>query len=234
MIVGTPPRPAVLEDLAVAALHLARRFSAGGTLWCVAPGSAAHAHHVAVEFVHPVIVGKPALPAVAVTDDDPASTIRAAGRRGDAVLGIGDGSDDTLTDLLQRARAWGMLTVWAATAAAPPPGAADHVVTLHDDASVVRFHHLLWELSHVCLEHPAALHDHVGERAVDTDRDGDRCVTCADEGRVGEVRSVRDDEATVVIDGVAEEVATGLLDHVAPLDLVVVHAGTAITNLAHQ
>ena len=54
------------EDLAGAALSLARRFAAGATMWCVAPEWPAHGRHVAVEFVHPVIVGKRALPAVNV------------------------------------------------------------------------------------------------------------------------------------------------------------------------
>ena len=50
---GRPP-----ADLAAAALALARRFAAGATLWCVAPAWPSHARHVAVEFVHPVIVGR--------------------------------------------------------------------------------------------------------------------------------------------------------------------------------
>ena len=45
------------DDLARAALALARRFAAGATLWCVAPAWPEHARHVAVEFVHPVIMG---------------------------------------------------------------------------------------------------------------------------------------------------------------------------------
>ncbi|MBA3302725.1 MAG: hydrogenase assembly protein HupF, partial [Acidimicrobiia bacterium] len=65
-------------DLAATALSLARRFAAGATLWCWAPGADQHARHVAVEFVHPVIVGKRALPAVAVTDavGDAPATLR--------------------------------------------------------------------------------------------------------------------------------------------------------------
>ncbi len=55
-MVVAAPGPA--EDLASAALSLARRFAAGATMWCVAPQWPAHARHVAVEFVHPVIVGK--------------------------------------------------------------------------------------------------------------------------------------------------------------------------------
>ena len=55
--------------LAGAALTLARRFAAGATMWCVAPPWPSHAHHVAVEFVHPVIVGKRALPAIGLAGE---------------------------------------------------------------------------------------------------------------------------------------------------------------------
>ena len=58
-------------------LALARRFAAGATMWCLAPAWPEHARHVAVEFVHPVIVGKRALPAVSVVDPDPVAALRA-------------------------------------------------------------------------------------------------------------------------------------------------------------
>ena len=70
------------DDLALAALALARRFAAGATMWCLAPAWPEHARHVAVEFVHPVIVGKRALPAVSVIDPDPVAALRR--RRGPA------------------------------------------------------------------------------------------------------------------------------------------------------
>ena len=53
----------VAEGLALASLALARRCHAGAVLWCLAPRWPAHARHLAVEFVHPVIVGKRAVPA---------------------------------------------------------------------------------------------------------------------------------------------------------------------------
>jgi hypothetical protein len=56
--------------LAAAALALARRFAAGAAMWCVAPQWPSHGRHVAVEFVHPVIVGKRALPAVHLEGHD--------------------------------------------------------------------------------------------------------------------------------------------------------------------
>src|SRR5262249_19110315 len=67
-------------DLAAAALTLARRFAAGATMWCVAPSWEPHAQHIAVEFVHPVIVGKRALPAVALTGQNPVDTVRISAR----------------------------------------------------------------------------------------------------------------------------------------------------------
>jgi D-sedoheptulose 7-phosphate isomerase len=56
------------ERIALVCRELARCFVGGGRLLAVgeSPQSWSDAHHVAVEFVHPVIVGKRALPALAV------------------------------------------------------------------------------------------------------------------------------------------------------------------------
>ncbi|MDQ3973230.1 MAG: hydrogenase assembly protein HupF, partial [Actinomycetota bacterium] len=74
------------EDLAAASLALARRFAAGATMWCVSPTWPHHARHVAVEFVHPVIVGKRALPAIMLPADDLVATLRVSVRPGDVVV----------------------------------------------------------------------------------------------------------------------------------------------------
>ena len=52
--------------------QMAERFAAGGRLLAVAssPQGRSDAHHVAVEFVHPVIVGKRALPALALASGE--------------------------------------------------------------------------------------------------------------------------------------------------------------------
>src|SRR5215218_6753986 len=56
--------------LAEACHEMSRRFLAGGRLLAFGDGSAAtDAEHVSVEFVHPVIVGKRALPALDVGPD---------------------------------------------------------------------------------------------------------------------------------------------------------------------
>src|SRR5207302_888390 len=75
-------------DLAAASLALARRFADGATMWCIAPSWPQHARHVAVEFVHPVIVGKRALPAVAVTGPQPVGELRSVVRAGDMLCAI--------------------------------------------------------------------------------------------------------------------------------------------------
>ena len=66
-------------DLAATSFSLAKRFAAGATMWCIAPGWEPHALHIAVEFIHPVIVGKRALPAVAITGPDVVDVVRVSG-----------------------------------------------------------------------------------------------------------------------------------------------------------
>ncbi len=60
------------ERIAHLCLVLAQRFVRGGRLLAVGGSAQAwsDAHHIAVEFVHPVIVGKRALPALALARDD--------------------------------------------------------------------------------------------------------------------------------------------------------------------
>ena len=56
--------------IAEACWAMARRFFQGGRLLAFGNGAqATDAQHVSVEFVHPVIVGKRALPALALTND---------------------------------------------------------------------------------------------------------------------------------------------------------------------
>src|SRR5688572_19999087 len=58
------------DGVARACHAMAARFHAGGTLFAFGVGaSATDAQHVAVEFVHPVVVGKRDLPALSLTTD---------------------------------------------------------------------------------------------------------------------------------------------------------------------
>ncbi len=228
--------PALLDedlstDLAAAALVLARRFAAGATLWCVAPAWEPHAQHVAVEFVHPVIVGKKALPAVALTGPDLVATVRMSARPGDVVVAVAAADQPEVASVMRRAPAWGATTLWIGSGPRPAAGAADHVLWLDDPdprlpatGGFVLLYHLLWELTHVCFEHPGLL-------AGTPECTEEVCITCSDEGRLGEVVSAAPGTARVRTATGVEDVATVLVDPVAAGDLVLVHAGMAITAL---
>jgi len=219
------------QDLAVTALGLARIFASDATLWCAAPAWPAHARHVAVEFVHPVIVGTRALPAVALGGEDLVGAARTLAAAGDALLAIGPAADPTLAALLPRAQAWGLTTIWVGAGPRPEPGRADHVLWVDapadeaaHDGRLVLAYHLLWELTHVCFEHPGLLRpEPAGE--------DDVCVTCSDEGRPGEVVADGPAGAEVRTAAGIELVDVTLVAPVVPGDLVLIHAGTAITRL---
>ncbi|MDQ6927917.1 MAG: hydrogenase assembly protein HupF [Actinomycetota bacterium] len=221
----------VFDDLARASLAMARRFSAGGTLWCASPSWGFHAHHVAVEFVHPVIVGKRALAALTVPlGADVVATLRASVRPGDIVLALAPADDPQVLDTMRRAPAWGVETLWIGAGARPEPGAADHVIWLDTtdelDASerFVRLYHLLWELTHVCFEHPGLL-------KAEPECTDDVCITCSDQGVLAEVIAIEGDETLVRTADGQDHIDTSLVDPPRPNDLLLVHAGSAITNL---
>ena len=217
-------------DLAAAAFTLAKRFAAGATMWSIAPSWEPHALHIAVEFVHPVIMGKRALPAVALTGADLVDLVRVSVRPGDIVIGVAGADDAQVRSVMCRSPAWGATTIWIGSGERPKAGMADHVLWLDDPdpripatGGFVLFYHLLWELTHVCFEHSGLLKPECDEEV---------CVTCSDEGRVGEV-------VTASVDGIAavrtargvENVVTALVDPVAAGELLIVHAGTAISRI---
>jgi hypothetical protein len=216
-------------DLASAALALARRFHAGATLWCLAPSWEPHAHHIAVEFVHPVIMGKRALPAVALTGPDLVATTRVSVRPGDVVIAVAPAAEPEVREVMRQAPSWDALTLWIGHGERPPPGAADHVLWLADPdprlpatGGFVLLYHLLWELAHVCFEHPGLLEPE--PQCTD-----EVCITCSDEGRLCEV--VEPDAlgtARVRTASGIEEIITTLVEPVASGELLVVHAGMAI------
>ena len=168
--------------VAVACHQMALRFHRGGRLIVFGIGSAStDAQHVAVEFVHPVIVGKKALPAISLTTDVATVTgiaatcgmsaifshqLRYLGSPADIALGIStDGNCDSIVSGLRTAHELGMLTIALAGcdvgAIARCP--VDHVlVTRSPDPRVVKelqvtAYHVLWELVHVFLEQPGVL-----------------------------------------------------------------------------
>jgi D-sedoheptulose 7-phosphate isomerase len=116
------------DRIVTCAAALSAAFQAGGRLYVMGNGgSAADAAHVAVEFMHPVLEKRAALPAVALGADTAlltaigndrdfalvfASQLRALGRKGDIALGIStSGQSASVNRGLAAARELGMLTV---------------------------------------------------------------------------------------------------------------------------
>jgi hydrogenase maturation factor len=231
---GTTPTEGPAAALAGAALTLARRFAAGATMWCVAPQSPSHARHVAVEFVHPVIVGKRALPARSLEGGEAEHALRLLARPGDILLLVAPADDASAANLLSRAEAWGLTRLWLGAGQRPASSRADHLVwsstrepeLAAHSGDLVLLYHLLWELTHVVFEHPGLLTpDSVCTEEV--------CITCSDEGRVAEVWALLDGGMVEVIaEGRHETVDVSLVDPVAPGDLLLIHAGVALTGLA--
>jgi len=171
------------SKIAAACHAMAARFHRGGTLVVFGNGTAStDAQHVAVEFVHPVIMGKRALPAISLTADV-ATVTGIAGSEGfdevfahqlrhlasasDIALGISpDGNCGNVVRGLAVAAELGMLTIGlvggdGGRIASLP--AADHVVVARsDDPQVIKevhvtAYHVLWELVHVFFQHPDLL-----------------------------------------------------------------------------
>ena len=154
---------------------LAERFQAGGRLLAFGNGgSACDAEHVAVEFVHPIVEKRRALPALALTASTAALTaigndidfshvfvdqLELLARPGDAALGIStSGASANVNRALKRARELGLLTVgFAGRDGGRMPDVCDHafVVKTWSIHRVQETHtallHLLWDEVHLAL-----------------------------------------------------------------------------------
>jgi D-sedoheptulose 7-phosphate isomerase len=155
--------------LARAAREMAERFGRGGRLYAFGYGPySTDAAHVSVEFIHPVIVGKRALPALDVSAA-PAQFVEALAGPDDMAIGFGPPEGDPhVAGALRAARRKGAFTVaWPGGANAD----ADYAVRAPtDDAHVHQeafevLGHTLYESVHVFLEHGRELGDDVGASA---------------------------------------------------------------------
>jgi D-sedoheptulose 7-phosphate isomerase len=146
--------------LAQACHEMSRRFLAGGRLLAFGSGPATtDAQHVSVEFVHPVIVGKRALPALDLGLDFEAR-LSILVRPQDTVMGFAFGATDAAVECsLRIARERGALTFGLAGETAEYPFAPPD-----DDPFVCQelfevLYHVLWETVHVYFEHREQGHD---------------------------------------------------------------------------
>jgi len=152
--------------------QMAERFARGGRLVAFgrSPAARSDARHVAVEFVHPVIVGKRALPAIGLTAEggDLGAQAQLLTRPEDIAIAFGadeDGGEAARAIGLARAR--GCLTIAFAPAGAgwefePPVPDRDVRQEL-----IETLYHVLWELVHVFFEHRGLLEGRESTRGHD-------------------------------------------------------------------
>ncbi len=152
---------------------MARRFGEGGRLFVMGNGgSSCDAAHVSVEFMHPIIEKRPALPALALTTDTALLTavgndqdfalafvqqLRMLGKKGDIALGIStSGKSANINRALQAARELGVLTVgFSGRDGGRMPEFCDYCFTV-PSFSIHRIQethetllHVIWDLIHV-------------------------------------------------------------------------------------
>lgn len=155
--------------------RMAERFAGGHKLWVMGNGgSACDAQHVAVEFIHPIIEKRRALPALDLVSQIPVVTaisndkdfarvfidqIELWGQKGDMALAIStSGKSPNLIYALQSARSKGMLTIaFSGKDGGRLPEVSDYCFTVPSfsihriQESHVALLHILWDLTHVAM-----------------------------------------------------------------------------------
>lgn len=149
------------ERLAKLCHKMAERFARAGRLVAFgsSPADRSDARHVAVEFVHPVIVGKSALPALGLAGEggDIAPQVALEAEAEDIAMAFG-GEPDVLA-AIAAARDRGCLTI----AFTKDSGAEwEFDLTAIEDPFIRQeiaetLYHLLWELVHIFLDHRGLL-----------------------------------------------------------------------------
>jgi D-sedoheptulose 7-phosphate isomerase len=176
------------DTILAVSLALAKAFHRGRKLLvCGNGGSATDAQHVAVEFMHPIIVGRKALPAVCLTNDMAMVTavandvgfddvftrqIIALGQEGDVLLGIStSGNSENLAHAFQTARRMKFSTVGFAGGDGGKmeemreAGLLDYCLTVPTSSihriqeTHVTLYHVMWDLVHTYLQHKSLLEE---------------------------------------------------------------------------
>ena len=215
-------------NLARACHAMARSFSRGGTLIPFGTGPAAtDAAHAAVEFMHPVIVGKRALPAIAPSNDPTGlTTLARIARPEDIALGISHGNPEPeVAEFMDEARRRGLLTIGMSGDGDSMDDAEHSFAVPSADPAIVQeaqetSYHVLWELVHVFFEHPGLLDD--------------ACITCGDVAVQAQVVALNNGNATIEKNGAREDVAIDLVEGVQVGDQLLCHAGVALEKVSGE
>ena len=146
--------------LAEACREMSERFLRGGRLLAFGRGPyATDAQHVSVEFVHPVIVGKRALPALDLSLLY-RPWLRSIARPDDMIMGFGaPEGDEDVTATLRELQPLGAMTFslpgsegsYSVGAATPNPFIHQEIIEI--------LYHTLWETVHVFFEHRELGHE---------------------------------------------------------------------------
>lgn len=174
------------DEIVRVAIKLAKSFHHGHRLFvCGNGGSATDAQHIAVEFMHPITVGRKALPVVCLNNDLATVTavandvgyadvfarqLIALGSEGDVLLALStSGNSENLARACETARRLKLITVGLAggdggrMAALHAAGMLDHCLTV-PVASIhrvqethVTLYHIIWDLVHELLPHRSLL-----------------------------------------------------------------------------
>ena len=160
------------ERIAQLCHAMAERLARGGRLLAfgLSPAARSDVRHVAVEFVHPVIVGKRALPALGLVGESApvVAELELAAEPDDIVIAFGEPGDGrALSDGVAVARSRGCLTV-----AFSALGAEWELEPPTDDPFIRQelvetTYHVLWELVHVFFEHRGLLEGRTAQRVHD-------------------------------------------------------------------
>lgn len=162
-------------DIGELSQKMADRFAHGRRLWVMGNGgSACDAQHVAVEFVHPIIEKRRALPALDLVSQIPVVTaisndkdfarvfidqIELWGEKDDMALAIStSGKSPNLIYAMEAARNKGMLTIsFSGKDGGRMPEVSDYCFTVPSfsihriQESHVALLHILWDLTHVAM-----------------------------------------------------------------------------------
>jgi D-sedoheptulose 7-phosphate isomerase len=174
------------ETILAASLDLAKAFHHGHKLLvCGNGGSATDAQHVAVEFMHPITVGRKALPAICLTNDMAMVTavandvgfddvfsrqIIALGSAGDVLLGIStSGNSENLMHAFATARQMKLITLGFAGDNGGKMdqmrgrGLLDYCLTVPTSSihriqeTHVALYHIMWDLVHEFMQHKSEM-----------------------------------------------------------------------------
>jgi D-sedoheptulose 7-phosphate isomerase len=170
------------DSILSASLEMAKAFHRGRKLLvCGNGGSATDAQHIAVEFMHPITVGRKALPAICLTNDMAMVTavandvgfddvftrqIIALGTAGDVLLGIStSGNSKNLMHAFATARKMNLLTIGFAggdggeMAAMSLGGLLNYCLTVPTSSihriqeTHVALYHIMWDMVQTFLQH---------------------------------------------------------------------------------